>query len=154
MATTTRRSSNGGFKRVRLALKELDGVQGKVGYFETSRYQDGTPVAYVAAIQEMGHGPSGIPARPTMGPAIDANLEKYTKQFGKGAAAVLRGETSALAVMETMTLVAAGDVGQAISDLTSPPLKPETIRRKGFAKPLIETRQMIQAVTGVAEPDE
>ena len=32
------------------ALKDLDGIQTKVGYFEGSKYGDGTPVAYVASI--------------------------------------------------------------------------------------------------------
>lgn len=186
MTTTTRRSSNGGFKRLRLALKELDGVQGKVGYFESARYEDGTPVAYIAAIQELGHAGRSIPPRPTLGPAIEANLDKYKADFAKGAKAVIDGKRTATEVMEVMMLVAAGDVGQAISDLTSPPLSPVTLLARMYksdmgsrvksgktigglakalnvgplnlagvsTKPLVDTKQMIQAVTGVAEPDE
>lgn len=149
MATVRRQGP--GFKRLRLALAELDGVEGKVGYFESSRYKDGTPVAYVAAVHEIGFAPGGIPPRPTLGPTIDANREAYAKQFGQGAKAILDGRSTAMDVMETMVLVAAGDVGAAIGALQDPPLKPETVRRKGFSKPLVETRQMIQAVTGVAE---
>lgn len=135
MARVTRKTE--GFKRVRAAMKELDGVTGKVGYFDTSVYPDGTPVAYVAAIQELGYAAGGIPARPTMGPAIDANADKYRAAFEQGARRILKGETSATDVMELVVAAAAGDVRIAISELTSPPNAESTIRQKGHSKPLI-----------------
>lgn len=46
------------------ALGDLDGVVGKAGWFQGNNYEDGTPVAYVAAIQEFGaviNHPGGTP---------------------------------------------------------------------------------------------
>lgn len=130
-------------------LEGLEGLEGKVGWFETAHYPDGTPVAYVATIHEFGAGP--IPARPFMRPAVAEYGRAWVALMGQGAKAALNGTTSAAAVLEAVTLRAAGDVGKAIKAVTSPPLKPMTIARKGFDKPLVDTGQMLQSVTGKVE---
>jgi hypothetical protein len=40
----------------------------------------------------------------------------------------------------------AGQLRQSIVDTNSPPLKPATIRRKGFAKPLVDTGHMLNSI--------
>jgi len=140
--------------RIGLALRELDGIVGKTGYFETAKYADGTPVAYIASIHEFGYPEGGIPARPTMRPtAADKGAPggEWAQVAAAGARACLNGTTTATQAMEALTLKAAGDVGAAITALVAPPLSPRTIAAKGFAKPLVETGQMLQAVTGVVE---
>lgn len=139
------------FRRLKIALRELNGVEGRVGYFEQHRYPDGPPVAQVAAVHELGNASRGIPPRPTLGPAIDNNTEEYKRLLASGARSVLAGKASAVDVMEATMLRAASDVATEISRLTSPPLKEATIKRKGSSKPLVETRYMIRSVTGVAE---
>lgn len=134
------------------AIATLDGLgdlEGKVGWFESAVYPDGTPVAYVATIHEHGAGP--IPARPFMRPAVAEYGASWMKLLGEGAKAALNGSVSPHAVLEAVTLRAAGDVGKAIQAVTSPALKPMTIARKGFSKPLIDTGQMFQSVTGKVE---
>lgn len=136
------------------ALKELDGLVGKTGYFETARYADGTPVAYVAAINEFGYPAGGIPMRATMRPtAADKGAPggEWAQIAAKGARACLNGTTTPTAALEALTLRAAGDVGKAIVALTAPALSPRTIAAKGFSKPLVDTGQMLQSVTGVVE---
>lgn len=137
------------------ALGALDGVVGKTGYFETAKYPDGTPVALIAAVHEFGFPEGGVPARPTMRPtalALGQPGGEWAQIAAKGARAVLRGDTTPIAALEALTLRAAGDVGKAIAALKSPKLKPATIARKGFDKPLVDTGQMLQSVTGVVEP--
>ena len=54
------------FETIIARVKDLDGKVGKAGWFHTSRYADGTPVAYIAAIQEFGvhiNHPGGTPYR-------------------------------------------------------------------------------------------
>lgn len=131
------------------ALKGLEGVEGKVGWFETAHYTEGTPVAYVAAIHEHGAGP--IPARPFMRPAVAEHGASWIELMKQGAKVALLGSVSPAAVLESVTLKAAGDVAKAIRAVTSPPLKPMTIARKGFDKPLVDTGQMLQSVTGKVE---
>lgn len=133
------------------ALEGLDGLVGKTGYFETSVYPDGTPVAYVATIQEFGYPEGGIPARPTMRPTADAMRGEWTDLLRRGAKAALNGQISARDVLESVALRAAGDVGKSIQALTSPALHPDTIKAKGFSKPLVDTGLMFQSVTGVVE---
>jgi hypothetical protein len=71
--------------------------------------------------------------------------------LGQGAKAALNGSVSPEAVLDAVTLKAAGDVGKAIRAVTSPALKPMTIKRKGFDKPLVDSGQMLQSVTGKVE---
>lgn len=137
-----------------VALKALDGLTGKTGYFETAKYADGTPVAYVAAIHEFGYPDGGIPMRATMRPTASEKGRpggEWSQVAARGARAALNGQTTPAAALEALTLVAAGDVAKAISALTTPPLDPRTIAAKGFAKPLVETGLMLQSVTGVVE---
>lgn len=151
---SVRREPGPAARTLSVALRELDGLVGKTGYFETAKYADGTPVAYVAAIHEFGYPEGGIPMRATMRPTADENGKpggKWSKVAAAGAKAALNGQTTPAAALEALTLVAAGDVGKAISALTSPALDPRTIAAKGFAKPLVETGLMLQSVTGVVE---
>lgn len=126
---SVRRDRAGG-DALRVALEGLDGVRGKTGYFETSKYSDGTSIAYVATIQEFGDPASNIPARPTMRPtAADKGKPggEWSQFYAKGAKAVLAGTHTAPQVMEMLALRAAGDVSKAISELMTPTLSPVTL---------------------------
>lgn len=149
-------------EQVRIAVEGLGDTAGKVGYFESSKYPDGTPVAYVAAIQEFGADEQGIPARPTMRPTIAAQSPEWARQFGAGARAVVQGKTTAPKVMEAVGMLAAGDVRKAIAELSAPPLAESTVaaRRRRYAdkktkgnlsKPLVDTAVMVNALTHVVE---
>jgi hypothetical protein len=147
-----------------VALAELDGVTGKTGWFETSKYADGTPVAYVAAIQELGavlrpdpEGPSAADWMDTEGPAGGFIPPRHSAEWmtllGEGAAALLRGKKglTAIDVMEQVAKRAAFDVAKQIAAVNAPPLAASTIARKGHSKPLLETGKLGQDVTGIAE---
>lgn len=138
-----------GVAKLVAALAELDGVQAKTGWFETAKYDTGVPVAYVATIQEFGSG--AIPARPFMRPTVAAKRQEWLGLLADGARAVLTGGANPVQVMEAVALQAAGDVAKTIQGITSPPLSPLTVARKGFNKPLVDTGLMMQSVTGVAE---
>lgn len=136
------------------ALKELKGKEIQVGFFESAKYPDGTPIAYVAAIQEFGYGP--IPPRPFLRPAEMQNKNKWQAGIVAGLKAALDGSVTVQNALEQVGMVAAGDVRKAIRAVTSPPLKESTIkarqsRKKGkkaaSTKPLVDTGQMLQAVT-------
>jgi hypothetical protein len=156
------RKPGGGVQKLAAAIRGLDGVRGKVGYFETAKYPDGTPVAYVASIQEFGSAEQNIPPRPTMRTTIAEQSPEWTKQFGKGAKAVAAGTVTAPQVMGAVGMLAAADVAKAVSALTSPPLKQSTIdaRRRRYAdkktvgnlsKPLVDTAVMVNSITHIVE---
>lgn len=149
---SVRRVSGPGVK-VETALRELDGFVGKTGWLNAQPHPDtGESPAYIATIHEFGSPEQNIPPRPTMRPAAAKNEQKWAATMGRGARAVLRGETAPATVLELVALEAAEDVRNEINSLTSPPLKPATIERKGFSKPLIDTGHMFKTITGIAEP--
>lgn len=144
----TFRREGPGTAKVLTALKGLDGLEGKTGWFETAHYPEGTAVAYVATIQEFGT--PRIPARPFMRPAVADHGGEWIEALADGARASLNGGPPPEAVLEMVTLVAAGNVAEKITAL--PPLtNAQTIKRKGFATALVDTGQMIQSVTGKVE---
>ena len=160
MGKVTRKG--GGIQRLRTGAKELSGVTGKVGFFESAKYPDGTPVAYVASIHEHGYAPGNIPPRPMMRPTIAEQSAQWSRDFGEGAKAVVVGRYSAAQVMDAVGMKAAGDVAKTISEIKSPPLAPATVdaRRRRYAdgkttgnltKPLVDTAVMVTSVTHITE---
>lgn len=139
-----------------LAMKELNGLRTKVGWFESAKYPNGTPVAYVAAIQENGYAAGGIPPRRTIGPTISAQGAAWRTLAGQGAAAAAKGAISAHDAMEGLGLQASGDVRKAIAQLTTPKLKASTLaarqaRGNSSQKPLVDSSLLVDTVTHIVE---
>ena len=134
----------GGQKLQRL-LREAGkgGVSGvAVGFFSTAKYQDGTPVAAVAAWNEFGT--ETIPERPFFRRAI-AEMEDGVAKIVKAGI-----DTKKMVVDDRLAdrvgAYAAGQVMESISALSAPQDAPATIRRKGSSKPLIYTGMMRASV--------
>lgn len=134
----------------------------KVGWLGGANYDDGTPIAGVAAVQEFGYTPKNIPPRPFMRTTIAEQEEawkrvaaKFAKRIGSG------GEMADL--MEGLGGVAAGDIRKKIAEITQPRLKPATIANRlrrytspgkgkaapveGIEKPLIDSGWMMNTLT-------
>jgi hypothetical protein len=118
------------FEKLNVALKQLDGIETKVGWFPGAKYEDGTPVAYVASIQEFGAGP--IPPRPYFRPTVAAEKDKWSKYAAQGAKAVLDGKLSAFDVMDGLGERAQEDVKETINQITAPPLSPITLELRAM----------------------
>lgn len=127
MAKVTRKAGPGE-KQLEVMLDNLGNKQARVGYLESSKYEDGTPVAYVAAIQEFGSPQMSIPARPTLRPTVARDTAKWRNTAKAGAKAIANGSQSTQTVMDALGMQAAGGVRQSISQLTTPPLSPTTLR--------------------------
>lgn len=138
-----------GVAKVVATLEGLAGLEAKVGWFETAHYPGGTPVAYVATIHEFGT--SRTRARPFMRPAVAEHGQEWLDLLAQGAKASMQGGPSPAAVLEMVALSAAGNVAEKIQEVTSPSLSLVTTARKGHSKPLVDTGQMIQSVTGKVE---
>lgn len=106
-------------------LEEMERKTLQVGFFDTAHYPDGTPVAYVASIQEFGWGP--IPPRPFMRVAQAQNKEKWLNNLARASKAAINGKIEFLHALEQVGKVAAGDVQKAIKAVTAPPLSPLTL---------------------------
>ena len=151
------------FGPLQKALKTLDDAVGKVGWFQTAHYPDGTPVAYVAAIHEFGVPEKNIPPRLGMRATADEKRGEWAKVSEVGAKRILNGQATPWEVMETIGLKAAGDVRKHIANVTSPPLKADTVKARlagkkqgnvvsvTIAKPLVHTGELLGSLTNTVE---
>lgn len=178
---TVRRTTNPNLNGIVKGLKDLDGMRGRVGWFESAKYPDGTSVAYVASIQEYGSGP--IPPRPFFRPTIIERQLYWAELIAKASQGVITGKRTAYQAMDLLGLQVAGDVRATISKITTPPLSTLTllarkhrkeggkitgakqlaeIDRKGrengppdvsgvSTKPLIDTRVLLPTLTNVTD---
>lgn len=111
----------------------------RVGFLEKATYPDGKSVASIAAVNEFGG--SG-PPRPFFRNMIKANAPSWGDDVGKVLKATNFDASRTLGLMGERIV---GQLRQSIRDLTSPPLAPSTVRRKGFSKPLVETGVMLNS---------
>ena len=147
--------------------------QVEVGFFESAKYQDGTPVAAVAAMNEFGTGPHTIRpktkrllaftgadgkrvlARSVRHPGTQERpfFRQAVAQMQDGVAAIVRAGIDAEKMVVDDHLAnevgtyAAAEVKESISQLTSPPNAPSTIAQKGSSNPLIDIGFMRASVS-------
>lgn len=149
-----------GRKKLDNILNGVVNKEGKVGWFESAKYPDGTPVAYVASIQEFGSG--SIPPRSFMRSTAAHKRDEWKDNMKKGADAIANGGETMSSVMEKVGLGAAGDIRKTIATLTEPPLKQATINARlskmadgktvgNLDKPLVETGHMLNTLTNTVE---
>ncbi len=145
MAKVTVKVQQRGGKKLQRLLREAGkgGVSGvKVGFFSTARYEDGTPVAAVAAWNEFGT--KTIPERPFFRNALAESERGVSNILAKGI------DTKKMVVDEQL----AGRVGEyvqgkirdSITALKEPPNAPETVKRKGSSDPLLDTGTLRNSV--------
>lgn len=126
----------------KIAASLGSGAELRVGFLEGAKYPDGTSVALVAAVQNFGSPANNIPPRPFFsdmvrrkGPGWPAAVAKNLKAQNYDAARAL----------DAVGFGIEGQLKQSIIQTNSPPLKPATIARKGFDKPLIDTGHMLNS---------
>lgn len=161
-----------GRKQLEIALANFVNNKkvGKVGWFEKSKYPNGTQVAQVAAKQEYGSTLEKIPPRPFMRPTIRAKQNEWSNISFKLAKEVIKGKRRPQDVLELLGLKAAGQIRKTISNLYTPSLAFSTIqgrlRRAGVGnvgrpytraeignlyKPLIDTGLMYGTLINIVE---
>ncbi|MFK2876894.1 hypothetical protein [Rhodanobacter hydrolyticus] len=106
----------------------------QVGFPQGLEYEDGTPVAYVAAIQNFGAPAVGIPKRPFIEPAISDHKQDWVRLMGHGARKVGEGSLSAFDVLDGVGRMAVGDIQEEIASITSPELSPITVLLRKWMK--------------------
>lgn len=116
----------------------------RIGFLDGATYPDGTGVAAVAAYNEYGDPARNRPPRPFMRQTI----ERERDGWGKTLAAGLRmNDYNAAAGLGVLGEDIAGAIRETITQFDSPPLALPTVRRKGFAKPLVDTGMMLRSVS-------
>lgn len=145
-----------GGKKLEKFLREAGkgGVSGvKAGFFSDATYQDGTPVAAVAAWNEFGT--KNVPERPFFRWAITEMEDGIANIIKAGIDPQRMVVDDHLA--DTVGAYAAGQVQESITSLREPPNAPSTVARKrkklggkkgvgGGENPLIDTGFMRDSV--------
>jgi len=115
----------------------------EVGFMEDAAYEDGTPVALVAMIQDYGAPAANIPPRPFFRNMIEAESEHW----GEDLATLLKSTNyNAEQALDLMGEEIACELQDSINEFDRVPLAPATIASKGFDKQLIDTAHMFRSV--------
>lgn len=115
-------------------IRALSGKTIQAGFFPEAAYADGTPVAYVAAIQEYGSPEAGIPARPFMRSTVAEQKKQWGDDLARGVKAAFRGAIEADDVFEQVGGVMAADIQETIASIETPPLSPITVMLRGMRR--------------------
>jgi hypothetical protein len=115
----------------------------RVGFLENATYPDGKPVGMIAAIQDFGAPRVNIPPRPFFRNMI---ADKQGEWPAAIAGLLKDSDYDVRYTLEQTGQAISGQLRQSIVDTNAPPLKPQTIARKGFDKPLVETGHMLNSI--------
>jgi hypothetical protein len=142
------------------AMADIERHCVKIGFFENSKYEDGTPVAYIAAIQEFGYEAGGIPSRSFMRTTQKENTKRWTDMAFKAFVACGKGRISAEDAYDRLGMDAQKAVFKKIKSIKLPELADGTIAARkrakanggkgataAITKPLIDTGTMLAAVS-------
>lgn len=144
-------------------LKEVtENIVGKVGWFPSLKYENGAPVAGVAAIQEFGSAAKKIPPRPFMRPTISQKSGTWRQTATKMAERMVAGKATYNDLLDVVGQQASANVRETIESIQSPALKESTIANRlrpkrdkktiGLAdKPLVDTGTMLNTITNTVE---
>jgi hypothetical protein len=107
----------------------------------------GETVVEAAILNEYGSDSDKIPARPFMHSSYNKIREKVEPIAAWGVKKINIGKIDKKTILGLMGAAAVGVVKQTITDFSTPPNAPYTIRKKGFNNPLIETGLLRQTIT-------
>ena len=144
-------SVTGGHNLRRITQRALNAVGVRdieVGFFATAKYEDGTPVAAVAAWNEFGTQRGDevhVPERPFFRQAIDQAEGKVFDHLVDH----VDGETLVVTerLGDDLAEIVVGEIQQRIADLREPPNAPSTKAAKGSSNPLIDDGTLRTSVT-------
>jgi len=127
--------------KLKAIAASMGGGQVSVGFMAGATYPDGTPVAAVAFWNE--YGASG-PPRPFFRQMIAKESPSWAYKMAKLAKAT---DYNGPQVLGMMGEDIKGALQQSINEFATPALAPDTVKAKGFSKPLIDTGHMLNSVT-------
>lgn len=114
--------------------KQFADKQAKIGWPAGKAYPDGTPVAYIAAIQNFGVPDKSIPPRPMLKPAVAEHQSRWTRIMQEFIRRVAQGDMDGFDAMENVGRVAAMDLQATIAKIDDPELSPITVLLRKWRK--------------------
>ena len=129
-------------------LKKMTDMEIQVGFQGDQKYEDGTSIAQVAAVNEFGA--SDIPERPFMRQSFE-NHEGELQAACDAAQRLVSSGGSAEQALQQIGVVAKGLVQDEIVNGGFAPNAESTIKKKGSEQPLIDIGTMRQSVNFVVK---
>lgn len=153
---STRKIDHGG-EKLKETIKELakSDPHVRVGIFANEgsggqTHDGGLTNVEIAAVHEFGAPEAGIPERSFIRSTFSAQRAKYGAILKKLLPRVVEGKLEVRAMFDLIGQQIVADINRKVRvEGVPPPLKPETIARKGSSRALIDTARMIGALTYV-----
>jgi hypothetical protein len=138
-------------KHLKELTEKLSGAKTlRVGFLSGSKYPNGTPVAFVAAVQEWGAPKVGVPPRPF----FRSMVANHKQEWPEAVAGLLKdNDYDVQRTLELTGEAIAGQLRTSIINTNSPPLSPTTLMlRKMFGNhpEKIRGRDVVEARHRVA----
>lgn len=118
--------------------RDRDGEDGKEGDLSLME---------VAAVHEFGAPSAGIPQRSFIRATVDTESATIARLEETLAAQCINGEITEDAALSLLGAKVAAMMQNRIASNIPPPLKPETVARKGSSVALVDTGQLKSAIT-------
>lgn len=131
------------WKKLYNLARKTQGKAVRVGVFDGRNSE-------IGLVHEFGAPSRNIPARPFIRQTFQRKRAELAQLQAKLAQAIMMGRLDEARAMGMLGAWAAGAIKATITrDGEFAPLKPATIKRKGSDKPLIDTGQLVGAITFV-----
>lgn len=114
--------------------RQFEGKVAQFGFPKGAEYEDGTSVAYVAAIQNYGAPEVGIPPRPFMEPTVKDHQAEWVKLLAAGVKKVGDGGLTAFDVLDGVGRMAVADIQEEIAHISEPALSQVTVLLRKWRK--------------------
>lgn len=115
------------------------------------KYEDGAPIAVIAAVQEFGSADGRVPERSFLRVPLRQNQENISRAFRSLTGRVARGEITLIQMLDQIGARAAGYCIEAIEAGIEPANAESTIKAKGSATPLVNHGRLKGSITHVVE---
>lgn len=139
-------SSGSGLKAVMDRLKHAAELEVRVGVLGTGGNRgDGLTNAELMVIHEFGAG--HVPERAPLRTTFDAKEKEWFALSRKLLSALIADKVTAEQALGLLGAQAVADIQAQIREGLPPPNAPSTIARKGSSVPLIDTAQLIRALS-------
>jgi len=143
MGVTVRERDRGADALMRRMRQQANVRVGVMGQEASAGHAGGLTVVDVASFHEFGLGHN--PPRSFIAGYVDENKATIEKRIRKAAELIAKG-ADVKQTLDRFGLLLVGEIQERMVSLP-PPLKPETIRRKGSSATLIDTGQLRSSVT-------
>lgn len=135
-------------KKFQKMLEGLGKLQVRVGIQQGTASQDGVDMVDIAMFNELGT--VHIPSRPFLRDSVDAHTDEINAFLQSMRSQLVRG-SSAEQILKKIGVFQKDLIRKEIVNGDFAPNSPETIKRKGSDKPLVDTGRMRQSINYVIQ---